>query len=169
MNLSFYIKNDLVDAPVGICYRKTTFHFLAKENAEAEKKTREEEAETINGDTKEPTQHPKDDKPVEEPKSDEDLITVKGEPTYHELPTIDIDELVSDFNVDRKPANTILNPTIQAQSKSVGTAKDAHSNQSGKIATLPETGTADNLLLSVIGMGLSSLGLVISRREKHSK
>lgn len=106
---------------------------------------------------------------MEEPKSDEDLITVKGEPTYHELPAIDIDELVRDFNVDRKPANTILNPTIQTQSKSVGTAKDAHSNQSGKIETLPETGTADNLLLSVIGMGLSSLGLVISRREKHSK
>ncbi|HEM5235081.1 TPA: LPXTG cell wall anchor domain-containing protein [Streptococcus suis] len=89
--------------------------------------------------------------------------------SFSRITIYSIDELVSDFNVDRKPANTILNPTIQAQSKSVGTAKDAHSNQSGKIATLPETGTADNLLLSVIGMGLSSLGLVISRREKHSK
>ncbi|HEM6393999.1 TPA: LPXTG cell wall anchor domain-containing protein [Streptococcus suis] len=97
------------------------------------------------------------------------MVTEKGKSVSYELPAIDIDELVSDLNVDSKPANTILNPTIQAQTKSVGTAKDSHSNQSGKIKTLPETGTADNLLLSVIGMGLSSLGLVISRREKLSK
>ncbi|HEM3726764.1 TPA: LPXTG cell wall anchor domain-containing protein, partial [Streptococcus suis] len=142
---------------------------LAREKAEQEAKEKQDSE-----GSEKPVVPIQPSKPITAPTqpespSEEPLVTDKGKSVSYELPAINIDELVSDLKVDSKPANTILNPTIQAQTKSIGTAKDAHSNQSGKIKTLPETGTADNLLLSVIGMGLSSLGLVISRREKHSK
>ncbi|NQI33865.1 LPXTG cell wall anchor domain-containing protein, partial [Streptococcus suis] len=120
-----------------------------------------------------------DETPAEEP-----LVIAKGESTYHELPTLDIEAALSELGAELSTYHRIpvLGTTVETLSQdlgganatstgiNIGTLGTKSTNRSVQVndAVLPRTGDEESVLLSVLGMGIAALGTMIMRKKQSN-
>ncbi|HFR3692616.1 TPA: SEC10/PgrA surface exclusion domain-containing protein [Streptococcus suis] len=125
----------------------------------------------------------------DETATEEPLVTAKGDSTYLELPEFGIDAFVKELNnrqqqSDKVEASVALTsvvrpitsstlktdvialPVANSATNESATEEAVNYSRSEKTKILPETGSENNWLLSVVGVGLASLGLAIVYRKK---
>lgn len=110
-------------------------------------------------------------------------MTEKGEPAYHELPAIDISEITKQLDSGNK-AGKLEEQSSAHESNMVLKAGESTVREEQNISTvlqnsteksvysrversksLPSTGQTNSSILQMVGLGLSSLGLVVKRKK----
>ncbi|HFR3750092.1 TPA: LPXTG cell wall anchor domain-containing protein, partial [Streptococcus suis] len=111
------------------------------------------------------------------------LVTKKGDPAYRELPTINISDVVKQVEAGKKD-NTqeeqssahVSNMVLQAGESTVrevqntstvlqNSAEKSVSSRADRAKTLPQTGEQSSILLSTLGLGLSGIAILRSKRK----
>ncbi|MGU7937270.1 LPXTG cell wall anchor domain-containing protein, partial [Streptococcus suis] len=114
---------------------------------------------------------------------EEELITYKGEPAYHELPAYDIDALMRELDTEKvsdkyeaqspKVQTNILSKADKTAVREVQNTNTVLQNSAEKpvysrverAKTLPSTGQINSSIFQIVGIGLASLGLVVKRKK----
>ncbi|HEL1542661.1 TPA: SEC10/PgrA surface exclusion domain-containing protein [Streptococcus suis] len=97
-------------------------------------------------------------------------ITAKGEPAYHELPTLEIpkellDKADADGKVDNKVDNKVDAPTVSTPKVATPSKVGVEHGTSAEV--LPNTGESENIML-YIGIGLLGLAGLSKKRNKRT-
>ncbi|NQI33406.1 LPXTG cell wall anchor domain-containing protein, partial [Streptococcus suis] len=157
----------------------------------AREKAEQEAQNNQNGETETPVKPELPVNPVEEP-----LVTEKGDPAYHELPAIDIEDFIKELqnagDLSEKPekpgdseaptsmsglvapstqkTDEVVTPILEAKPTALTAPKSdaALEPVANESSTkLPETGENTSPVLSAFGLGMAGLALIAKRKKRN--